>query len=67
MRFVGFNRRLPDWMLKNKSEFEIPKGMQIMDIDKSAELRLSDQAMENQIITSTSGLVDIYDHYTVFE
>lgn len=67
MRFVGFERRLPIWQIKNNPQFNI-KGITLIDSADSEAIRLSEQATEpSNMVVTHEGLVDVYDHYMVYE
>ena len=66
MRFVWVERRIPDWRLKG-NEFDI-WDMEVSDFTTSSDMRLSDMSKDdNHFIFSNEWLVDIYDHYTIYE
>lgn len=65
-RFVGIERRIPDWKLKT-DKFDIGE-MEVADFSTSYEMRMSDLSKDNtNFIYTNEGLADIYDHYTIFE
>lgn len=65
-RFVGLERRIPDWKLKGNN-FDIG-DMEVADFSTSYDMRMSDMSKDNtNFIYTNEGLADIYDHYTIFE
>lgn len=67
MRFIGFNRQLPMWKIKDNESFNI-RGYTLEDTTTSSATKMSEQARaDSYVISSNEWMVEIYDHYTVFE
>ena len=66
MRYIWFNRKLPIWKIKNNESFNT-KWYTLEDAS-SWDMRMSEEARaDSYVISSDEWMVEIYDHYTVFE
>lgn len=67
MRYVGFERRLSEWTIKNNESFDIT-GIDIRNMDDSQTMRMASMVYDdNNTIYSNDGLIPVYDHMTIYE
>ena len=67
MRFFWFSRSIPSWKLKNSDVYDL-QWMQIEDLWQDANLQQSNNARsQDYAIYQSNGLVDLYEHYTIYE
>lgn len=67
MRFFGYSRKVLAYKLETSDIYDL-QGLLISDMWEDANLRQSNDARDSYtLIKSNDGLVDIYEHYTIWK